>query len=98
MKKVIVLLGIILIAGIWIVAQQSKADPITYKLNSEASKTYIDIMRAQDELRLKFAQLEVNRTALLIGAGVPVEARENCKQDKEVIVCSKPEPTPAKGN
>lgn len=83
---------VMLAFGLWSLAFGQKTEaPTTYKLNAEASKAYSQLSQRQEELRREFAQLETNKLALLIGAGVPADARE-CAMEADVVVCRKPAP------
>jgi hypothetical protein len=66
-----------------------------YPLPPEASKAYLTIVQAQADLQRQYAALESNRVALLLGANVPKEARNNCTASTpEMVACSRPEPSP----
>lgn len=92
MKKLITLTTIVVICGVFAFAQTSDAPPV--RLNAEASKAFTQISQRQAELRREYEQLEVNKLALLIGAGVPADARECAPDSEGAVVCSKPKPSP----
>jgi hypothetical protein len=92
MKRLTIIAALLTVA---IIARADEAKPVTYRLNPEASKAFVAIDAAENQLRQQYATLEAQRAALLIGAGVP-EGSRICTLDKETVVCAKPAPTPTK--
>lgn len=93
MKKLSTLIAIVVICGLTAIAQKSDAPGV--RLNAEASKAFAQLNQRQAELRREYEQLEVNKLALLIGAGVPADQRDCAADAAGIVVCSKPKPTAA---
>lgn len=69
--------------------------PALYRLNSDASKVFAQIDAAEEKLRQQYAQLENQRTMLLVGAGVPEDSRTCLTEAGGAVVCAKPLPSPS---
>jgi len=78
--------GVVVAAG-----SQNQKPPVT--LTPQASKYYIQIDKAQEDLRRQYQELERNRAMLLAGADVPADWQCTAGQDG-IVVCAKPAPTP----
>lgn len=77
------------------IGQTPKAGAPVYPLPAEASKVFVAIDRREAELRSEFAQLENNRTVLLIGANVPEDSRSCMVAADGIVTCAKPKPSPS---
>lgn len=86
MKRLAIILGLVLLCGISvaiqpgirvIVGQQpQKPTEKTYVLNPEASQAWQQLDAAEAKLREQYQQLETQKVALMIGAGIPASERD----------------------
>ena len=98
MRKQFVLVTTILVLALigGVLARAQNGSPVPVTLKPEASKRFIEIAQAHNrvfnECNAVLKARADEQMALLIGADVPVEMRQNCGADESgIVTCRKPE-------